>query len=553
MASITSLMGSSSSTSIYGNSNTISGLASGMDTESMIENAVSGIKEKLEGYNKDRQKLEWEQEAYQSITDKLIAFSDKFAPKFSDSSTDLLSSAFFNSATKVSSVGTYKDMVSAVGKSASDITINSVTTAKKAVWNAGTIEINGSKATADTKVTEAGIAEGTTIRINDKEITITADHTMQSLASEIAKETGLEVVFSDAAGAFSLRSKETGADAAITFGGDADALDALSKLFGRYQNKTDASSGDVIKDANGNPEKEWVGPSNVTGSNAIVNMTVNGNEVTIDDSATNQLTVDGMILTLKGDFSADGEGVSFNTSVDTDKIVDTIKKMVDEFNTMANEIKDAYSTKPLTTSKGKRYEPLSEEDSKDMSESAIKKYEEKAKTGLLFADSDLSALYNELRAAANALGYANIGLSTEYEMSSGKTTLKLDEEKLRSTLEADPDKVKDAFTKGVTVKGANGESAMNGMQMMQDTLQKYAKSVGEKGILIKLAGTTKIPTSLNDNIYKSKMNDMNELIKRWEEKLTKKIDYYTKQFTRLEKMISDANSQSSALMGLMGY
>ena len=31
------------------------------------------------------------------------------------------------------------------------------------------------------------------------------------------------------------------------------------------------------------------------------------------------------------------------------------------------------------------------------------------------------------------------------------------------------------------------------------------------------------------------------------------IDYYTKQFTRLEKMISDANSQSSALMGLMGY
>ena len=41
MASITSLTGSSSTSSIYGNSNILSGLASGMDTEAMIENAVS--------------------------------------------------------------------------------------------------------------------------------------------------------------------------------------------------------------------------------------------------------------------------------------------------------------------------------------------------------------------------------------------------------------------------------------------------------------------------------------------------------------------------------
>ena len=46
MASITSMMsgGTSSLSSIYGNRNVISGLASGMDTETMIENAVSGIK-----------------------------------------------------------------------------------------------------------------------------------------------------------------------------------------------------------------------------------------------------------------------------------------------------------------------------------------------------------------------------------------------------------------------------------------------------------------------------------------------------------------------------
>ena len=48
MASISSLMGSSSGTSsIYGNRNIISGLASGMDTELMIENCVKGYQAKI--------------------------------------------------------------------------------------------------------------------------------------------------------------------------------------------------------------------------------------------------------------------------------------------------------------------------------------------------------------------------------------------------------------------------------------------------------------------------------------------------------------------------
>ena len=40
MASISSLSGSSSANSIYGSRNVISGLASGLDTETLIENAV---------------------------------------------------------------------------------------------------------------------------------------------------------------------------------------------------------------------------------------------------------------------------------------------------------------------------------------------------------------------------------------------------------------------------------------------------------------------------------------------------------------------------------
>ena len=106
MASISSLMGSSSSGSVYSNPNAIAGLASGMDTEAMIESAVSGIKTKLENLMKDRTKLEWEQSAYRSIIDKLSSFSDKY---FSlGSNTSLLYSSFFTGSTTITPINRKK-------------------------------------------------------------------------------------------------------------------------------------------------------------------------------------------------------------------------------------------------------------------------------------------------------------------------------------------------------------------------------------------------------------------------------------------------------------
>ena len=78
MASITSMVNSSYNTSsIYGTRNVLSGLASGMDTESMIENAVSGIKKKIQSLYQKRTKVEWQQEAYRSIIDKAVNLSNK--------------------------------------------------------------------------------------------------------------------------------------------------------------------------------------------------------------------------------------------------------------------------------------------------------------------------------------------------------------------------------------------------------------------------------------------------------------------------------------------
>ena len=127
MASINSLSGSSSSSSVYGNRtyNIISGLASGMDTEELISGVVQSYQQKIQSLQKDHTTLEWKQEAYQSISDKLVEFSRNYT-SYVYSSTNLLSSSFFNNAVNITTNGANADLISAMGKTSSQVVINSV-------------------------------------------------------------------------------------------------------------------------------------------------------------------------------------------------------------------------------------------------------------------------------------------------------------------------------------------------------------------------------------------------------------------------------------------
>ena len=152
MASVNSVR--SSSSSIYGNRNVISGLASGMDTESMIENAVSGYKTKISTLQQKRTKVEWQQEVYRSIIGKMASFSDKYTSYAS--STNLLSNSFFNQAVKVTATGKYADLVSASGKTSSNVQILGVKQlAKAATYTVS--GIGGSKPTEKPEFTGSAV------------------------------------------------------------------------------------------------------------------------------------------------------------------------------------------------------------------------------------------------------------------------------------------------------------------------------------------------------------------------------------------------------------
>ena len=244
------------------------------------------------------------------------------------------------------------------------------------------------------------------------------------------------------------------------------------------------------------------------------------------------------------------EGVTFETSSDADKIVDAVKQMVEDYNAMAKEIKDAYSTLPAQRSNGAYYEPLTSEDEEGMSESAIKNWNEKAKQGILFGDRDLASLYQRLTSAVSMTGehgaaLREAGITVNY--SNGLSTLEFNEDKFRTALNNNPDKVRDAFTSSME----SGAKSNGLMQALKQPLDIYGKTEGGKGVLVEKAGSPLAPSTMYNNTIQKELNNIDSEIERWQDKMENQIDHYTSQFSRLEQLIQQMNSQSSYFSQLM--
>ena len=402
----------------------------------------------------------------------------------------------------------------------------------------------------DGKVTSRVDSEGNTVdeqgfrldkdgkRFQEYELTVNGvsigkynkDTALETVLNDINSNTeaGVSVSFSKTTNQFVFTAKETGAGGRVEIGGELG-----ERLFG----KVDVTDKDHY----------------TAGQDAKFTATINGQKMEFSRSS-NTFDFDGMSITLNGTFEVkDGETpVTFSSKTDTDKIIDVVKTMVEDYNAIVSEGKKAYSDMPLEKSDGSRYKPLTDEDKADMTESEIKAYEEKAKTGILFMDRDLSSLYSALRSAVAPGGsdgsfLRSIGIKTSYE--DGLTTLSLDENALREALEQNPDQVKDAFTKSKE----NGAASDGLMASIQKVTDRYAATTGAtKGILIEKAGSKYSPSAALNNTLLEQMKDIDKQVDKWQAKMSDKVDYYTNKFTQLEMLIAQMNSQSSSLAGMMG-
>ena len=367
--------------------------------------------------------------------------------------------------------------------------------------------------------------------VNGAEIdNITADTTVDGLLTAINnnKDAGVTATYLGSANKFVLSSNEKGKGREISLGADPDKKDdAANLIFGGDKKESH------------------------DGTDGEMSILYNGVQTTITSSS-NTFSIDGLDIRATNTFntgSATAEGgVSFTASADTEKVTETVKKFIEAYNAMIDEVRTQATTKPDSN-----YKPLTDDQKNEMNENSIKNWEDKAKEGILYNSSALKDLDNATQGIfssmmINGVSYDDlekIGISFSDDYTAGGKIV-FDEEKFKTAMDSDPEKVSDLFT------GTHGI-----VNTIDSTLSTYATRYASKngnsyGVLIEEAGSEKLSLTLTNNSIYKELKDMQETITNLQSQLSTEQDRYISQFTQMERLINQMNSQSSYLSQLGG-
>lgn len=172
----------------------LTGLASGLDTDSMVKELVSAYSKKLESYQKDKTKMEWKQEAWSSLNTKIYGF-------YTGALSSMRMTSSFESKKKVTVSDPTKATVSANGAVSNGTqTIEVKQMAKAGYLTSSKISDSaGNKVNAKTTLGELGMSNpgAFNIEINGKSTSISyaVTDTISDLTKKIKEETGLSASF----------------------------------------------------------------------------------------------------------------------------------------------------------------------------------------------------------------------------------------------------------------------------------------------------------------------------------------------------------------------
>lgn len=365
--------------------------------------------------------------------------------------------------------------------------------------------------------------------------------TLNSIISDIETKENVDISYSQLTKRFSITSKTTGAAQTI-------------------------SASDTIPASNPAPkgfiESLFGGAVNATGTDAQVEITEPGQAKTTVYQASNDFAVDGISYSLK-----DIGETSFAAGGNPSKIVDKVKDFINQYNSLIQGINDKISEKKQYT-----YKPLTDDQKADMKDDDIKRWEDKAKQGIISNDVDLESMLSKMRmsfydAVKDAgISLNDIGLSTTNDMSkSGQIVI--DEEKLRTAIQNNPDKVVNIFIKKSNSQSryiANDSKDVNApanrqtryneegiFQRLNDIMQDYTRSFNGKGTLIKKAGIKGDSTEYN-NAFTDRIKEKLTAISDMEKALQVKEENYYKKFSALETAMNQMNSQQAWLAQQLG-
>ncbi|WP_234417319.1 MULTISPECIES: flagellar hook-associated protein 2 [unclassified Lysinibacillus] len=519
----------------------IGGLASGMDIDSLVEKLMSAEKAPLNKLYQNKQKYEWQRDAYRDVNKKLKSF-DEYIQK------NMMYKKDFAKKTVVSS----NSAVSATPTSAQNgqtLNINNVTQIARAGNATG-----GGKLSEDDVVIAAGSAGSTKLSelnggagviisgpvklsvlqtdgsYKDVNLNFSENDTIDDVISKLkngedGKGTGLNAFYDEATGRISMSTRATGAGKEFEY-----------TVVDENNPNDNPTTSTVFTSVFVDSGEDFFGQLGFSGGKGLITngenakLEVNGMQI---ERQTNTFELDGFNITLNNTFNGTGvQPISLTAKTDTDNMVNKIKEFVDTYNGLIESLNSQVREKNY-----RDYTPLTDEQKKDMEEKEIEAWEEKAKSGLLRGDSIIQGVLSNMRTNMYSKGS---GSSTEFDMlfkigitTSSKTSengkLEIDEDKLRAAIEKDPDAVYEMFSGTIENPG------------IADRLQKSIKTA-TINIEKKAGKADSVNNTFNLGL---KLNDTDTRITSWKTKLENIEARYWKQFTAMETAINKANQQST--------
>jgi flagellar hook-associated protein 2 len=272
--------------------------------------------------------------------------------------------------------------------------------------------------------------------------------------------------------------------------------------------------------------------------------------------STNTFVVNGIEYTLRKVHDADSDGETITLEQNVDAVIDTIKTFVEEY----NKLVDLFSSK-LSEEYDREYLPLTDEQKEAMTEDEIKRWEAKAKTGLLRNDPILGKIQSDMRMAlieaveGVGINLSSIGITSKSYHDKGK--LYIDEDKLRQAIINKPDEVINLFkkqsetvphyTRTLTAEERSIRYKEQGLfyrlsDIIEDNISTLRNNSGKKGTLLEKAGIQGDITEFNNSLAMD-IREYNERINELQRKLLVKEANYYKQFAELEKYMNRMNAQ----------
>jgi flagellar hook-associated protein 2 len=377
--------------------------------------------------------------------------------------------------------------------------------------------------------------------INSKSFTFSKTTTLSSMLNTINRDpdAGVNISYDEISDKFKIVAKQTG---------DGDNI-RITQTGGTFFTQDDVAGAVGIDTAN----PVVIENGGQQGRDAVIE--IDGQVIT---RSSNTFTANGISYTVHKEHPENSDGETISVTQDVDGVFEKIKSFIEKYNEVIEKINEKLSEKY-----DRNYQPLTNDQKEAMTDDDIKKWEEKAKTGLLRNDPLLQSIVYSMRRALSekvegvGITLSSIGITTDSYQEKGK--LKIDETKLKNAIKNDIESVMNLFSKksgidsniDITSEERAKRYKEEGLayrlfDIVEDNIRTFRDKNNKKGLLLEKAGIEGDTTEFTNLIYKE-IEDYEDRIIELNRKLIEKENSYYNRFTAMERAIAQMNNQSNWL------